>query len=160
MGIGLLAAAIALIVALGFYRLVGAWVVDWVDSRNAANLIGFALVFVVVIIAGAIMSALVARLLRGVGLGWLDRMAGGGLGLVKGVLLGVVVVLAMTAFSGVHAPEAVRTSVLSPYVIRASNAVAYFAPRELKDGFHRTYEKLRQSWNEMQREWRSLPDRV
>jgi membrane protein required for colicin V production len=156
-GIGFLATVAGLLLAFGFYRTAGDWVSGWVDSGNIANLLGFALIFLGVVVAGSLTGWLFSKLLRKVGLGWLDRLAGAGLGGIRGVFLGVVLLLAMVAFAPSSPPGAVRDSQLAPYVVEASNVMIKAAPRELKDTFARGYEKLKSSWSELHRHAKPSP---
>jgi membrane protein required for colicin V production len=55
--------------------------------------IGFVLVFLAVLVVASIVSLVVRRLMRAVGLGFADRMLGGAFGAVRGVAILVVAVL-------------------------------------------------------------------
>jgi membrane protein required for colicin V production len=58
-------------------------------------LVGFMVVFLVVLIAMSILAILASKLVKSAGLAWEDRAFGGGFGLARGVL--VVLILALLA---------------------------------------------------------------
>lgn len=64
-----------------------------VDVPSARLLIGYALCFIAVLIAGAIVSFLMRKLIRGSGLSGTDRLLGMVFGLARGVALVTLVVL-------------------------------------------------------------------
>ncbi|TLY51317.1 MAG: CvpA family protein [Gammaproteobacteria bacterium] len=64
-----------------------------VDVPSARLLIGYALCFIAVLIAGAIVSFLMRKLIRGSGLSGTDRLLGMVFGLARGVALVILVVL-------------------------------------------------------------------
>ena len=80
-------------------------------------------------------------------MGWLDRLLGGAFGAVRAILIATVFVMILTAFSGPKAPDSVADSKLAPYVMEAAQILVYLTPREIRDGFHSNYEKLREQWN-------------
>ena len=59
--------------------------------------------------------------------------------------------MALTAFSRNPPPIAVVESQIAPYVIGASEVLAGLAPRELRDGFNNSYEKVKKSWKDIKR---------
>ncbi|MFN3324185.1 MAG: CvpA family protein [Bryobacteraceae bacterium] len=146
-GIGFVAAIVGILFGLWFYGNAGALIQDLIGSRPVANLVGFILVFGSVLILGSMFGALVAKVFRWVGLGWMDRLMGGAFGVVRGVLIAAGVLLAIMAFAPAK-PSSVAASRVAPYVVGAAGAFAALAPRELKDGFHETYGHVRKIWDE------------
>jgi len=89
-----------------------------------------------------------AKLLKWAGLGWLDRVLGGAFGLLRGVLIGIGLVLALLAFAAKPPPPSVVESRLAPYMIDAARVLAVIAPRELRDGFEASYERAKKIWSD------------
>jgi len=83
-------------------------------------------------ITGGTVAALLAKPLRVVGLGCLDRLAGGFLGFVRGVVITIVVIMVMMAFTP-GPPAAVQDSRFAPQLLWASTFIARMAPAELRD---------------------------
>jgi len=81
-----------------------------------------------------IFASLLGKLLRhtasAIGLGLVDRLLGAVFGLVRGALLGVALLFAVTAFL----PTApwIENSQLAPYFLRAAHAVSFVMPLDLK----------------------------
>src|SRR5579871_50914 len=74
--IGIAAAIIGLICGIWFYGLAGSFLLPYVSSPQIANFIGFFIVFVGCVILGSIVSAIVRRFMKTVGLSWFDRLLG------------------------------------------------------------------------------------
>ncbi len=150
--IGLASSILALICGLWFYGPAGEFLLPYVSSPQVAHFAGFFLVFLGVLILGAIVAAVVSRFVRTVGLSWFDRALGAVFGVVRGVLVAVALITAMMAFTpelrGGGPPGAVVHSKIAPYVLEASRLFAAIAPRDLKDGFHRRYAQVKSKWDE------------
>lgn len=91
--VSLVAWLIALVLGLKWGPAVAALVPGSTIPPPAAQVIGFAAVFIVVVIAGALAGTLMARLLHAVGLGIVDRRLGAVFGLGRGLLLVAIGVL-------------------------------------------------------------------
>jgi membrane protein required for colicin V production len=78
----------------------------------------------------------------------MDRLLGAGFGLLKAALIGVVLVLALSSFSVRPLPDSVAGSRLAPVLIEVGRVAAALAPKEMRDGFDRSYENLKKFWNE------------
>ena len=90
--------------------------------------------FLLILAASTIIASLLGRLFRTgartVGLGWADRLGGAAFGLVRGILLGSAILLAITAFL----PSApwIQNSYLAPYLLRGAHAVSFAMPPDLR----------------------------
>jgi membrane protein required for colicin V production len=72
------------------------------EQETIRAVLAYAAVFVVALIVWGVLAWLLSRLLKAVGLGWLDRALGG----LFGVLRGVLVVLVLVWLAGLtHIPE-------------------------------------------------------
>jgi membrane protein required for colicin V production len=160
--IGLITMVVALFCGLWFYGSAGTFLLPYFSSKGLANFCGFVLVFVGVLIAGAIIGHLFSRLVKAAGLSAFDRILGAGFGAVRGLLLAVVVILAIVAFAPGPAdapPRAVVHSRFAPYVIDTAHLFASMAPRELKDSFRKHYGQVKSIWDDaMKKGIRRLPD--
>jgi membrane protein required for colicin V production len=156
--IGLTALLFGVVGGFWFYGTVAAYLREFIDSRRAANIIGFLLILLAFTAAGALLGALVAKLLKLVRLSWLDRGIGGAFGLVRGLLYAALLVLLMMAFSPDRPPQAVADSRIAPYAMDTAGALAAAAPYEVKEGFRRSYKRVREIWAEaMKKGVRRLP---
>jgi uncharacterized membrane protein required for colicin V production len=145
--IGLISVVLALLLGSWFYGPVGALLAPYLSSRAAANFTGFLLVFMGVILVGALVSWIVGKFLRVTGLSIFDHILGAGFGAVRGTLISVALIMGIMAFSpGSQPPASVVDSRMAPYVVQGARVFAAIAPRELKDGFRKTYDQVRAAW--------------
>lgn len=144
--IGLAAAFFALVLGMWFYGEAGAFVLPYVNSPRAANLIGFLLVVFAVLLCGGIIGWLVNRFLRTIGLSFFDRLLGAAFGFVRGLLISMALLTAFMAFgpqveSGVASSSVVHSRI-APWVLSASHTVVAIAPMELKSSFQTQYSRV------------------
>lgn len=145
--VGLVSVCLALLLGVWFYGFVGGYLLPYLSSRPAANFAGFAIVFCGVMIVGSLVSFVLGRFLKITGLSFFDHVLGAGFGVVRGVLVSVALVMGIMAFSqGEQPPQAVVRSRTAPYVVDAARVIAAVAPYELKDGFRRSYARVKSAW--------------
>jgi membrane protein required for colicin V production len=147
-GVGFAAMIVGLFCGFWFYGVVGDYVMDYVNSRAIANLIGFFVILTAVLIVGAIVGRILAKFFKWVGLSWLDRLLGGAFGIVRGFLIAAAMVTVLVAFAPSPPPASVVDSKLLPYVINVSDVLAALTPREIKDSFYAAKDKIKQVWSE------------
>jgi membrane protein required for colicin V production len=146
--IGLVSVVVGILLAAWLYGTVGALVEPHVSSHSLANLCGFLIVFVGVMLLGSLVSWVLSKLLKITGLSFFDRLLGAAFGVVRGLLIAAALVMAMLAFAPEAKADAVANSRLAPYVIGAARVFVAAAPREMKDGFHKSYEQVKNRWAE------------
>ena len=150
--IGLAAAFIGLLCGAWFYRMPGDVLRPYLASREAANLCGFLLIFVGVVLLGWLVGRLVGMMVKVVGLSWLDRVLGAAFGAVRGIIVSVAIITAMVAFapgSDVKSPPpSIVNSRIAPYMIDAAHVLTMATPKELRDEFARRYEQIKRVWED------------
>lgn len=144
--VGFVALIAGLFIAAWTYGVAAAYLLPYVSSKSVANVLGFVFIFLVIQVLGAIIGKLLQKLFKWTGLGWLDRLLGLAFGSVKAVVVGIILVMILTAFPMKPVPDSVSHSRIAPYLIDAAHAISYTAPRELRDGFAETYDRLRDLW--------------
>ncbi|MBM3785235.1 MAG: CvpA family protein [Acidobacteria bacterium] len=144
--IGLAATVLAFLLASWYYVPAGEWSLPYVSAKGVANCIGFVTVFGGVAALGALLGRLAAKFFKWVGLSWLDRLAGGALGVLRGGLVGLVVVLMLSAFLPGDPPKVIAESQIAPYILDGANVLSIATPKEMKEQFRQTYEKLKKHW--------------
>jgi membrane protein required for colicin V production len=148
--IGVAAMFFAFIVAMWFYGLAGSLVSPYVSSARTANMIGFFMVVIGVLMVGAIVGWIVSRFIRTVGLSFFDRLLGAAFGFVRGVLISMALLTAWTAFGAQTnagaASDAVLHSRFAPYVLSASRLFVAVAPMDLKQSFRHYYSQAKSIW--------------
>jgi membrane protein required for colicin V production len=146
-GVGFAAMILGMFCGFWFYGIVAAYVLDYVSSRAIANLIGFFVILAGVLILGAIVGRILAKFFKWVGLSWLDRLLGGAFGIVRGFVIAAGMVTVLLAFAPSPPPRSVVDSKLLPYVINVSDVLAALTPREIKDSFYATKDKVKALWS-------------
>jgi membrane protein required for colicin V production len=146
--IGFVSFILALFLGLWFYGLPAAAVREYLSSQQLANFAGFMSIFLAVMVAGALIEYGVYKFMKAVNLSWLDRLAGGAFGIIRGVLVGAALVTAFMAFAPKAPPVSVAHSRVAPYVMHTARAMVAAAPREVKDGFRNSYERVRTIWSD------------
>lgn len=158
--IGLVSGILALVLGIWLYGTVGGYLAPYVSSRTMSNVGGFAIMFVGVLLAGAVVSSIVGRFLKVTGLSFVDHLLGAAFGLLRGLVYSIAIIMGAMAFAhGSKPPAAIVDSRLAPYVVDASRMFAAMAPHELKEGFRKTYEQVKSAWGDaLEKGVRHLPD--
>lgn len=141
--ISLAAVVVGLVVAALGYTRAAIWFEDLTKSHEIALGLGFLVLFLAVLVVGALVSHLVRKLIKAAGVEWFDRFLGGVFGLVRGVLVDAVLLLALVAFA--IKPGAVQQSTLAPYVTAGARVLALAMPGSLRTQFQQGFEKFRQA---------------
>src|SRR4051812_33976133 len=79
---GFITLFVATLAAIWMYGTAASFFLEYVSHRAIASLLGFFVVFGFVMAIGTIVGIIVQRTLKAVGLGWLDRLLGAGVGFV------------------------------------------------------------------------------
>jgi uncharacterized membrane protein required for colicin V production len=112
-----------------------------------ANFLGFVAVFALVVLTGAIIGRLLAMAFKWAGIGWLDRTLGACFGLLRGLVVSIAIVMILMAFSVNPPPSSVVESEIAPYVLEAARIFSKTAPRELTEGFQKSYQMVHEAWS-------------
>jgi membrane protein required for colicin V production len=123
------------------YARVAAWFAPHVNSPWLADILGFLVIFVAVVIVAAISGRIVRWAMKEAGLSLIDRLLGALLGLVKGSLFVAIILMGMTAF----APSSswLEGSELAPYFLVVGRAAIWLAPSELRVRFYEGLDLVR-----------------
>jgi membrane protein required for colicin V production len=113
--------------ALAFEGPVAALLPWFKDTPVAKHVIAFALIFVAVLIAGALVAYLLSKMVHAVGLGFVDRFLGAVFGLARG---GIIVVLAALVAGVTALPrhDWWQNAALGPSVVAAALALRPWLP--------------------------------
>ena len=144
--VGLIATVVGLIAGFWFYRIVAAKLMPWLKTPVVADVLGFLIIFIGVVLVGSLIAALFSRLFRWFGLSWFNHVLGGVAGFLRGALIVAAMVDVLIAYSPSPTPNFLESSRVLPYVSELSSWLVDLAPRELKDAFTEQMENLRQLW--------------
>ncbi|MGD1157311.1 MAG: CvpA family protein [Terriglobia bacterium] len=141
--ISLASVVVGLVVAAIGYPRAALWFEDLTKSHEIALGLGFLVLFLGTLLVGAIVGMLARKLIETAGIQWFDRFLGGIFGLVRGVLVDAILLMAMVAFA--IKPDSVRQSALVPYVTTGTRVIAFVMPGNLKAQFRLGFQKFRES---------------
>ena len=103
----------------------------------------FLAIFLLVLFLGIVARGLLQHMM----LGWLDRLGGAVVGVLKGFLLcGLIILLLGTLFS--KDAHLLKTSRIAPHVIRISGEMASYVPEHYQEMFWQTAQELQSSWQD------------
>jgi membrane protein required for colicin V production len=122
-----------ILAAWEYWRL-APWYLQYVKSQAAANVAGFITIFVFVAVLAGIAGKITRWAMKEVGLRWADRLLGAAFGLVRGVVVVSVGVLALATFypdSGLF-----KGSELGRYFLVTARAASWVAPSDIRHMFH------------------------
>ena len=156
--IGLCVFVFGLLLACWLYGSIGSMYSDYVSHRVIANFLGFVTVYAVIGIGGALIGWAMVKFYKTVGLNWLDRLLGVGIGLVRGFVIATVFVMVLMAFTRNPPPDSVVHSRLAPYMVDGARMISWIAPRELHDAVSKSYARAMEIWKkDVQGRLKSLP---
>jgi len=141
--ISLAALVAGLVVAALGYQRASVWFEDLTKSHEVALGLAFLALFLGTLAVGALLSVLARKLIKSAGIQWFDRFLGGVFGLVRGVLVDSVLLLALLAFA--IKPEAVHRSQLAPYISTGARVIALAMPSSLKTQFGTGFGKFKEA---------------
>lgn len=120
----------------------GAWT-GW--SREALRLVTYLVIFFAVMLAGGLAAWLLRKLMKAAMLSWLDRLAGGALGVAVAALAAALLILPMVAYAP-GGDVLLDRSKLAPYVAAVADVANLLAPRELAERYRKRIDTLRRRW--------------
>ena len=144
--ISLAALVAGLVVAAVGYQRASAWFEDLTRSHQIAEGVAFLVLLLGVLLAGGLVSALAGRLIKTAGLQRIDRLLGACFGLIRGLALDSILLLALVAFG--MKTGAVRQSVLARSLTGWAETLAEAMPDPLRTEFRAGLQKLKQTMGE------------
>jgi membrane protein required for colicin V production len=140
--IGLVAVIAGLVLSVIYYQQTAGIFMRLVKNQLVSNFLGFLLIFVIVLVAGAILGHLFTKAMVGP-LAFANRLFGAVFGVIKAVLICGIIVFALVSFE--VAKPALETSVLAPVCLGVTRAVVNLVPKDLRDRFNESYKRIRES---------------
>jgi membrane protein required for colicin V production len=138
--VGIAAVVAGLVLAGVYYRGAAGALKTFIRNELVANFLGFVLIFLAVLVLGSLVGYLLTKAMKGP-LAFVNRLFGGVLGLVKGILICGVFVFALLAFK--VAERDLLESSLAPACYGVTRAVVNLIPKELRDQFNSSYQAIK-----------------
>ena len=101
-----------------------------ISNPAIANVVAFLLIAIGVMLLAAIFGRMMHSAAHAVGLGFFDRLGGAAFGLARGCLVGVAILMAVTAF--IPSADWLKNSRLTPYFLEGAHAVSFVVPHDLE----------------------------
>ncbi len=111
-------------------------------------LIAFALIFLLVLVICNVLGWLFKKLFQKIFLGWVDRILGAGLALIKGILLSYLIIVLVTFFVP-RDSTLVKESRLAPVVISAYQAMVSLIPPGSQEKLEKTFKQKKEDLEEI-----------
>ena len=103
----------------------------FITSFAAAQVIAFLLILCIVLIVFAILASVLREAVSAVGLGFFDRLLGAAFGFLRGMLVGIAVMMAVIAF--LPGSPWIKRSQLAPYFLAGAHAVSFVVPQHFQE---------------------------
>ena len=129
-----------LLAACQYGRIAG-WFSPYTRAQWVAEIGAFLLIFVAVVAVAGIVGRITRWALKEAGLRWFDRLLGAAFGLLRGVLVVAVLVLALASFT--PGTRMLSGSTLGPYFLVVARAAAWVAPAAVRARFQQGMDGLR-----------------
>jgi membrane protein required for colicin V production len=136
-----------LILAAQFYGPLSKQLATVFPELAAKELICFLGLFLLAWFCIGCAGFLLGRMLRRTALGFLDRLGGAAIGLLKAAILAVFVISALTLLLTPKHPVLAK-SLLRPYLRQAAQQLARFAPDDLQKLFDDKQKQIKDYWQD------------
>lgn len=127
------------LLAAWFYPPLAGTLLRWSRNEEVAAVTAFLIIFLLVIVLGGFLSRAAGKLVDKAGLRWFDRMLGGVLGLIRGLLVDVIVVVVLAVFSA----GLLAQSRLAPYLLEGARLAVSVAPEDMRERFDSGLDRMR-----------------
>jgi membrane protein required for colicin V production len=114
-------------------------------TPTVAAVVGYAIVFLIVMVVVQSAGGVLLRLVHTVNLGWIDRIAGGlAGGAITLAIVGLILTMATAALPTNSA--VLKNSRLSPPLLHYTDALLAYIPPEIKDAYEHKRNDLMRNW--------------
>jgi len=131
--------------AYRYYHLLSGLLSKWISTDAYSNILSFLIIFCAILIIINILGIIIRYAMNIVFSGWLDRLGGVLIGLIKGALIVSVLFFALTTFLPKGTPL-IQQSKLAPLVSNVSEVMAQVVSADMKAKFSSKFEELKQGW--------------
>ncbi|MDD8020742.1 MAG: CvpA family protein [Acidobacteriota bacterium] len=137
--LGLAGVIVGLVIASRNYSWLSWKLHSWVSSDFLRNCLSFLIIFILIVLLSWLLGILLGKLMKGP-LSLFNHATGAAFGLIKGLLICAVIVMAMFVFD--FDRPALISSKLAPACLRVSKVMVGLIPRDLKDRFNENWRKF------------------
>ena len=120
------------VIAAWGYARVSSWFLPYVKAQPIADFGAFCVLFVLTTLLFSLAGEIARSAAKSAGLRPVDRLLGGAFGLLRGLLAGAVIALAVAAFH----PSAMEGSVVGRHFLVGARALSWITPADVRRQFH------------------------
>ena len=138
-------------IILGFFaasqgfEFLAKWLNRWIDQETFAQILGFALLFILVAFSISLLGKVLANLVKKIDLGWADRLGGAAFGFLKAILLIAIILLVLTAFLPSKS-KLISGSQVSPIALYITRGLSFLVPEKLHTLYSEKEKALKKYW--------------
>jgi len=129
------------------YERLAARYAPYLKSMWLGEIAAFLIIFLAVVLVAGLAGRIVRHIVKEAGLSFVDRILGGALGLLRGILMVAVVLMSMAAFTPTS--TWLEGSQLAPYFLVVGRAAIWVAPSELRSRFYQGLDLLHREQQHM-----------
>ena len=128
-----------------YYDRAAALLSIWISNEIYLRILGFLIVFLGIVIITNVLMPLIKDVV-GLDFIWgVDRSFGGGIGIIKGLLVCCMMLIIFTAFLP-RGTSYIAESTISRYLLQASEKIIIVSPRQMKHEFTEKIEAYKKTW--------------
>jgi len=141
---GLAGVITAVVVSAMAYEPLGRFLAELADSKSAWwDVAAFGIILAIIFIFFTYLGLALSRLVNSGPFSSLDRLAGAGVGLIKGVLVCYILLHIVVLIIPFKLPRVLEGSFMTPYVLRAGEFVVSLVPDDLTSDLHKRIDRLK-----------------
>ena len=141
----LLSVIIGIFIAARYYPVTAKLLSGMFENQNWASIAGFILTLILVSFVIGLIGMIVQKLIKVSNLSIIDRLGGALFGFIKGVFITFCILMLLVTF---FPPQThfLKTSKVTPQIIKISTMVIYLIPADLKDRFKGQLVQFKDIW--------------
>jgi len=131
--------------AYTYYPVIAKLLARWITNIPYLNILSFLIIFCGIFILISIAGIIIKYIMNIAFLGWVDRICGAGFGIIKGILIASILLLALTAFLPKGAPI-IKNSLLAPPVTLISEKMVKVVSKNMRHQYEAKIKEFKKAW--------------
>jgi membrane protein required for colicin V production len=132
---------LGIILALVFSPQLSVFLQRWIPYENAAYGAALFVIFSLTLVAATLIAHLLTKVVEVASLGFMNRLLGGAFGILRGALIGLIVVLGLTLILD-PGHDILASSRVTPYLSLGARAVAPVLPEDIREALLDRLDRL------------------
>jgi len=119
---------LGIVVAGHCYGSMAEWLSTWLESTSQAEIVGYLIIFALVVTAMLVVARMVSKLLDIMLMGWVDSVGGAAFGLIVGGVVAGALLTIIAKFFPSHVEGTFQDSALASFLLDKFPMVLYILP--------------------------------